>query len=91
MEASLKHKPFKQKARLYGRIDQQDSGRTVLVVEELWLEWKTSDLRVRVGADLLNWSATEAFHPADIMNARNLDSDVESYEKVGEPMVSRGA
>jgi len=38
--------------------------------------------------DMLNWTATEAFHPADILNSRNLDSDLQNYEKVGEPMVS---
>ncbi|MEL6189085.1 MAG: hypothetical protein AAFU79_31065, partial [Myxococcota bacterium] len=80
--------PFTEKARIFGRLDSQDFNRTILVVEELWAEWDLGDLEIRVGADILNWTATEAFHPADIINARNLDSDVESYEKIGEPMVA---
>ncbi len=87
LELEHKHKPFKEKARLYGRLDQQDMRRTILVIEELWAEWDLGPFELRVGADILNWSATEAFHPADIINARNIDSDAENYEKIGEPMV----
>ena len=87
LEVSHRHRPFKEKARVYGRLDVRDFNRTVFIVEELWAEFKLGDLRIRAGADLLNWTATEAFHPADIINARNLDSDVENYEKLGEPMV----
>lgn len=88
VEAKYRSKPFAAKARLFGRLDRQDVDRTLLVVEELWLETKKWDIELRVGADIVNWTATEAFHPADIVNARNLDSDVENYEKLGEPMVA---
>ena len=88
MELRHRHRPFTEKARVFGRLDSRDSARTVFIVEELWAEWDLGDLEIRVGADVLNWTATEAFHPADIINARNLDSDVESYEKLGEPMVA---
>ncbi len=87
LEVSHKHKPFQEKVRVFGRLDGRDSNRTVLIAEELWAEVKFGDFRLRVGADIINWTATEAFHPADIINARNLDSDSESYEKLGEPMV----
>ena len=87
LELEHKHKPFREKARLYGRLDQRDMSRTILVVEALWAEWDMGPLELRVGMDILNWSATEAFHPADIINARNIDSDAENYEKLGEPMV----
>ena len=87
VEVSHRHKPFREKMRVYGRLDSRDSNRTIFIAEELWAEVKLGALRLRVGADILNWTATEAFHPADIVNARNLDSDSESYEKVGEPMV----
>ena len=87
VEVSHRHKPFREKARVYGRLDGRDPNRTVFIVEELWAEAKWGDFRIRIGADLQNWTATEAFHPADIINARNLDSDSENYEKVGEPML----
>ena len=44
--------------------------------------------RIRAGAQLLSWTATDAFHPADVMNARNFDSDLEDAEKIGEPVFS---
>ena len=88
VELRHRHRPFTEKARVFGRLDSQDFNRTILIVEELWAEWDLGDLEIRVGADILNWTATEAFHPADIINARNLDSDVESYEKIGEPTVA---
>lgn len=88
VELYHRHRPFKEKVRVFGRLDSRDFNRTVFIVEELWGEVKLGDFEIRVGADLLNWTATEAFHPADIVNARNLDSDAESYEKIGEPMVA---
>lgn len=42
-------------------------------------EWRVSS-----GFQVFNWSATEAFHPADILNSRNYDSDAESLDKKGE-------
>lgn len=83
-----RYKSFKERLRVYGRLDQQDPARTILVLEEAWVQWKFKPFKLKVGFDLLNWTATEAFHPADIFNSRNLDSDLQNYEKVGEPMVS---
>ena len=36
------------------------------------------------GFKVFNWTAMEAFHPADILNSRNLDSNLENTEKLGE-------
>ncbi len=77
---------FEAKARGYGRLDRYDHERTVAVPEEAWVQARLSRLRLRAGIDILNWTATEAMHPADIINARNLDSDLENLEKIGEPM-----
>ena len=75
-------------ARGYARADAEDQGRSLAVVERLFVDLKSSWLDLRVGADLFDWSATEAFHPADIINARNLDGEFERYEKIGEPMAA---
>lgn len=82
------HGPLAQKVRFYGRLDHYDEDRSTLVFEEAWLQAASERLRVRAGIDVLNWTATEAFHPADVINARNLDSDLENFEKVGEAMLS---
>lgn len=77
----------RQRLRLFGRLDPTDSGRNLPIIEEAWAEYRWSQFKVRAGFDLVNWSATEAFHPADVINSRNLDSDLESFEKLGEPML----
>ena len=88
LEWRRQHAPFEEKVRGYGRADHYDRGRSTMVLEEAWVQFRRGRLRLRLGADLINWTATEAFHPADVINARNLDSDLENLEKVGEPMAA---
>ena len=71
--------------RVFLREDFFDAGRGIFILEEFWAGWRANGWKVRLGAQLFNWTATEAFHPADILNSRNLDSDVENTEKLGEP------
>lgn len=85
-EAFYRHEDWRAKARAFGRVDAIDEQRSVVVVEEAWIDLSRKNIRLRVGADIVNWTATEAFHPADIINARNFDSDFEYLEKLGEPM-----
>ena len=91
VQVDHRSKKFKERIRVYGRLDHQDPNRTILVVEEAWAQWRLKPFKIKVGYDLLNWTATEAFHPADIFNSRNLESDLQNYEKLGEPMVSLSA
>ncbi len=71
--------------RLFTRFDFFDPDRAAVVIEELWADWRAAGWKIRAGAQLFNWTATEAFHPADILNSRNFDSNVENAEKIGEP------
>jgi hypothetical protein len=88
LELAHSHGHLEEKTRFYGRLDRYDQRRSVLVFEEAWAQLGLERLRLRAGVDLVNWTATEAFHPADVINARNLDSDLENFEKVGEAMVA---
>jgi hypothetical protein len=76
------------RARAFTRLDPYDSARTRIVPEEIWLQGELSSMRLRAGFQMLNWSATEAFHPADVINSRILDGSFENPEKIGEPMVA---
>lgn len=87
LEADAKYKPFEGQLRLFSRVDGLDDTRNLVAIEELYLGFKMKPVRLRVGWQLLNWSATEAFHPADMINARNYDSRLENPDKLGEPMV----
>jgi len=90
LEYSNKGKRVQTQLRVATRIDALDKSRDVLLLEEGFLAAKFGPLRLRVGAQLTNWTTTEAFHPADVLNSRNFDSDVENLEKLGEPMVEAG-
>jgi len=87
LELDHTHGAFEERARLLGRFDILNHQRRLLLLEELWVQARLGALRLRLGAELINWSATEAFHPADVINARNFDSDLQNFEKRGEPML----
>jgi len=88
LELRHQHGAFEEKAQGFGRLDAFDPERTTLIDEEAWVQAESERLRLRIGVDVVNWTAMEAFHPADVINARNLDSDLESLEKLGEPMAA---
>ena len=88
LEVDHRHGRFGEKGRGFGRLDAFDRERTTLVAEELWAQVQGERFRLRLGMDVVNWTALEAFHPVDVVNARNLDSDLENLEKIGEPMAA---
>ncbi len=72
--------------RGFVRHDETDRGRSAAFPEEAWAQWKGERFSLTVGWDMVTWTATEAFHPADVVNARYFDSNVENFEKIGEPL-----
>ncbi len=74
--------------RVFSRMDTVDDSRRLIVPEELFVSAELEPVRLRVGYQMLNWTATEAFHPADILNSRILDGSFENPEKIGELMVA---
>ncbi len=83
-----KLKPLKLRVRGFARHDGVDRERSALFPEEAWLEYKADLVRFRVGYQMLNWTATEAFHPADVINSRYFDGNVQNPEKLGELMAA---
>ena len=88
LEQKVDMKPFTTKARVAGRIDSVDSTRNFIFIEELYMGIRFWCFNLKVGSQLYNWTATEAFHPADQLNSRNFDSNIENAEKFGEPSIS---
>ena len=70
----------------FGRVGVLDNSRSIAFLKDAWVGYRTDAVEVRIGAQVLNWTATEAFHPSDVINSRNLDSNLENSEKIGEPM-----
>lgn len=79
---------YSARARMFSRLDPYDMERTRVVPEEVFLQAESDPIRLRAGYQMLNWTATEAFHPADIINSRILDGSFENPEKLGEPIAS---
>lgn len=73
--------------RGFGRFDALDDTRNIVDLESAYVSYSLKAVSLLAGVQILNWTATEAFHPADVMNSRNYDSDPENPEKLGEPMV----
>lgn len=87
LEIKLRSDPWSVVLRGFGRFDALDDTRNIVDLESAYVSFKVKALTLLAGFQILNWTATEAFHPADIMNSRNYDSDPENPEKLGEPMV----
>ena len=54
--------------------------------EQAYLSYQKHSSKFLVGAQVLNWTTTEAFHPADLVNARVLSAELDRPERFGEPM-----
>lgn len=86
-EATYENGNHYLKFRGFGRTDTEDSTRDWTNIEDAFYSYTWKDFSARAGYITINWTATEAFHPADIINSRQLDGNVEYFPKIGEPML----
>lgn len=87
VQSSFETDIYRHVFRAFGRVDQKDNDRSNVIVEDGYFSMlfgEGSNWKVLAGYKLFNWTATEAFHPADQINSRNYDSNFESLEKKGE-------
>ena len=88
LDLNYRNGAWRASLRGFGRVDREDPTRDLTALEEAWWGWRKGRWQAKLGFQMLNWTATEAFHPADQINSRNLDSNLESPEKLGEAMLS---
>ncbi len=88
LDHQFKCSPVFTSVRAVSRVDSVDPERDVVYLEEAWVGVRFWRMYLKAGSQLFNWTATEAFQPADIMNSRNFDSNLENAEKFGEPSIS---
>ncbi|MFT5429927.1 MAG: hypothetical protein ACI9OJ_000600 [Myxococcota bacterium] len=88
VQFSWKSKQWRLTLGAFGRVGALEIDRSILFAEDAFVAFRSKWVRIRIGTQVVNWSATEAFHPADVMNSRNFDSNIENAEKLGEPMVA---
>ncbi len=79
---------FKTKVVIDSLYDFSDEDRFYAYPEEAWVGFDSGSDIIKVGFQHFNWSSTEAFRPSDVVNSRNLDSQVKNASKIGEPMIS---
>ncbi len=72
----------------YVQADPVDTDRTFLIPKDFWIAHDDGTNIFKAGFQIINLSATEAFHPVDVINSRFLDSNLQKPSKIGEPMVS---
>jgi hypothetical protein len=87
LEVKYRRSPLIVQVRGTARLDGVDETRNIVNLEEAYASYAVGRLRLRVGSQILNWTATEAFHPSDVMNSQNLDGNPGAFEKLGEPIV----
>ncbi|EQC47639.1 hypothetical protein, partial [Bacteriovorax sp. DB6_IX] len=73
------------KLGIIGKANSKDRENSYLNVNDLYYSYYgTMGFRFDIGYKIYNWSKMESFHPADVANARLLDSDIENFDKKGE-------
>ncbi len=72
----------------FARIDQHDDERTHVDVRELtWLTAR-DDWELRVGIRKVFWGVAESQHLVDIINQTDLVENIDTEDKLGQPMVN---
>lgn len=73
--------------RGFARVDAKESSRDLVWIEDAYAAYflDVDKLwRLSGGYKIFNWTALEAFRPADTINSRNFDAPLEKPEKRGE-------
>lgn len=72
----------------FGRLDQNDPERTDWDVRELTWQWSARAFEVRAGVRRVFRGVTESRHLVDIINQTDLNENIDSETKLGQPMVN---
>ncbi len=88
LKIRAEHGNWKEFVKMVARADNYDPSRSIFFFEEAYVQYTNGGFGLTLGSQTITWSATEAFHPADIINSRNFDSNLENAEKIGEPMLT---
>lgn len=74
---------------LFGRLDARDRERSHVDVRELyWRKTFGREVDLYVGARRVFWGVTETAHLVDIINQTDLVENIDTEDKLGQPMVS---
>lgn len=74
-------------ATLRGRVDDRDTTRNLLDIQQLYWRRRWRQAEVLIGVDQVFWGATEALHLVDVVNQTDLAASPDGEDKLGQPMV----
>jgi hypothetical protein len=72
----------------YLRWDAIDEERSLADFREAYWAWEGEALELLVGANTVFWGVTESVHLVDIINQTDAAGDIDSEDKLGQPMVN---
>lgn len=87
LESSFEQDHYSHVLRGFSRIDSKESSRDLIWIEDAYAAYFLDQeklWKISAGYKVFNWTALEAFRPADSINSRNLDAPLEKPEKRGE-------
>lgn len=70
------------------RLDSADRERTHFDIRELTFLWLQEDFELRLGVRKVFWGTTEILHLVDIINQTDLVENVDTEDKLGQPMAN---
>lgn len=83
LSAAFKKGKIRGKFTINGKVEEAKAGESFLFVEDSYLLYKKKPWLLKAGFQVFNWSATEVFHPSDIINSKLIGGE-ESGKKKGE-------
>lgn len=69
------------------RLDQEDARRTHADIRELYWQHVGDNWDLRLGIDKVFWGVTESLHLVDVINQTDLVENVDTEDKLGQPML----
>jgi len=70
------------------RLDSADRERTHFDLREFTFLWLEDDFELRLGVRKVFWGVTEVVHLIDVINQTDLVENVDTEDKLGQPMVN---
>jgi hypothetical protein len=70
------------------RLDSADEERTHFDLRELTYLWLHDDFELRLGVRKVFWGTTEVVHLIDVINQTDLVENIDTEDKLGQPMVN---
>lgn len=70
------------------RLDSADQKRTHFDIREMTYLWLHDDFELRLGVRKVFWGVTEVLHLVDIINQTDLIENVDTEDKLGQPMIN---